>query len=148
MQGACVVLCRHLRPVRLYHIVPRYLINGTIFRRKLLRIKYVFWVSLQLLSETFLILGRIERDTIINVPRSSCGVPVILVSFNETWIFSTDFPNISLPKYQIQWKSVQWEPSCSMRRDMTKLIVAFRNLRTRLKMKYLTHFSSIHLTVS
>ena len=33
--------------------------------------------------------------------------------------------------YQISWKYVQWEPSCSMRTDtrtdMTKLIVAFRN---------------------
>jgi hypothetical protein len=36
-------------------------------------------------------------------------------------------------------KTAQWEPSCSMqtdrRRNMTKLIVAFRNLRTRLKIE-------------
>jgi hypothetical protein len=35
-------------------------------------------------------------------------------------------------KCQISWKSVQWEPSCSMRTDgrtdMTNLIVAFRNI--------------------
>jgi hypothetical protein len=34
-------------------------------------------------------------------------------------------------KYQILWKSVQWESNCLMRTDrrtdMTKLIVAFRN---------------------
>jgi hypothetical protein len=30
-------------------------------------------------------------------------------------------------KYKISWKSVQWEPSCSMRTDVTKLKVAFRN---------------------
>ena len=36
----------------------------------------VFWFSLQLLSETFLILRRTESDIIINVNRSSCKVPV------------------------------------------------------------------------
>ena len=42
-----------------HHIFRHYLINGTIFRKKLLDIKCVFWFSLQLLSMTFLILGRI-----------------------------------------------------------------------------------------
>jgi len=37
--------------------------------------------SLRLLSETFLILRRTERDTIINVLSSSCKVPVIFVGF-------------------------------------------------------------------
>jgi hypothetical protein len=37
----------------------------------------VFWVSVQLLSETFLILRRTQRD-IINVHRSSCKVPLLL----------------------------------------------------------------------
>jgi hypothetical protein len=64
----------------------------------LLKIKYVFWFSLQLLSETFLILRKIQRDTVINVHRS--------------WIFSTEFRKIL--KYQISWKSVPWEPSSSI----------------------------------
>jgi hypothetical protein len=58
-----------------------YLINCTIFGKMLLNIKCVFWFSLQLLSETFLILRRIQRDIIINVHRSSCRVPVVLVRF-------------------------------------------------------------------
>jgi len=37
------------------------------FRKKLLNTKCVFWFSLQLLSEIFLILRRSERDMIKNV---------------------------------------------------------------------------------
>jgi len=40
-----------------------------------------FDVSLQLLPETFLILRRTEQDVIINVRRSSCTVPAILVRY-------------------------------------------------------------------
>jgi hypothetical protein len=29
--------------------------------------------------------------------------------------------------YHMSWKSVQWKPSCTMRTDMTKLMVGFRN---------------------
>ena len=39
--------------VRLYHIFPQYLINGTTFGKKLLNIKCVFRLSLKILSETF-----------------------------------------------------------------------------------------------
>jgi hypothetical protein len=39
-------------------------------KKKVFRIKCVFWFSLQLLSERFLILRIIQRDTIINVRRS------------------------------------------------------------------------------
>jgi hypothetical protein len=102
-------------------------------KKKLLNMKCVFWFSLRLLSETFLILRPSQRDIIINVHRSSRKVPVILVSFNGSWIFSTDFRKIH--KHQLSWKSVKWEQSCSMRTDrrterqtdMTKLTVAFRN---------------------
>jgi len=43
-----------------YHTFPHYLINTMIFRKKLLNIKCVCCFSLQLLSETFLILRRNE----------------------------------------------------------------------------------------
>jgi hypothetical protein len=58
-----------------------YLVNNTIFEKKLLNIKCVFSFSLQLLFETFLILRRIQRDIVINVKTSSCKVPDILVGF-------------------------------------------------------------------
>ena len=92
------------------------------FRKKLLNIKYAYWLSLQILSEIFPLLWRNQRYIIINVHRSSCKVLVIFVRF-QTWIFSTDFRKIL--KYKILWKSVQWEPICAMptdgRTDMTKL---------------------------
>jgi len=63
MQCAYTVVCCHLWPVRLIFIFPHCLINGTIFGgKKLLNIKCVFWFSLQLLSETFLVMRRIQRD--------------------------------------------------------------------------------------
>jgi hypothetical protein len=75
MQSACTILYCHLWPIWLYTF-PHYLTNGTIFRKKLLNVKYVFWFLLQLLSEIFLILRIIQQDIIINVHESSCEVPV------------------------------------------------------------------------
>jgi hypothetical protein len=50
------------------------------FRKNLLGIKCVFWVSLQLFSQIYLILRRIQED-IINWHRSTCKVPIITVRF-------------------------------------------------------------------
>ena len=61
----------------------------------------MFWFSVQLLSETFLVLRRIQRDTTTNVHRCSRKVPLFLSDFNETCLFSTDFRSIL--KYQISW---------------------------------------------
>ena len=73
---------RHwLRLLCLYHIFRIYLINGTIFGKTLPNIKCVFWLCLQILFETFLILRIIQRDIFINVKTSSCTVAVILVRF-------------------------------------------------------------------
>jgi hypothetical protein len=66
------------------------------------------------------------------IDRSSCkvGYPIFLSDFNEQRIFPTDFRKIL--KYEMSWKSVQWELSYSVRMDgdktrMTKLIVASSN---------------------
>jgi len=53
---------------------------------------------------------------------------LFLLYFNQTLIFSTGVRKIV--KFQISWKSLKWEPSCSLRTDRTdttKLIVDFHN---------------------
>ena len=76
--------CCHLRPVRLYKIFPHYLKHGTIFGKTLLNIKHVL-IFLNPLCETLLILRRLQWG-IMNVNRSSCTVPVILVRSLSTLI--------------------------------------------------------------
>ena len=95
-----VMRMRHIvmSPLRLYSIFPHYLINDTIFGKKLLNTKCVFWFSVHLLSETFLILRRIQRDIIKNVYRLSCKVPVIAAglwwNLNYLYRFSKKYSNI------------------------------------------------------
>jgi hypothetical protein len=52
----------HLWSVPLYNIFSHYFINSKIFEKNLQNTKCVFWLSLQLLSKTFLILRRKEWD--------------------------------------------------------------------------------------
>jgi hypothetical protein len=119
------------------YIIPHYLINGTIFeKRKLLNPKCVFRFSLQLLSKTFLILGRTERYLIKNVYRSSCKLPLFLSDLDKTWIFSKIFENFSHIKFYKNPSSGIRVVPCGQtygRTDMTKLIVAFRNFLKALK---------------
>ena len=103
------------------------------------------WFSLQLLSETFLTLSRTERDMIKMYVGLHVKYALFLSDFNETCIFSTDFRKID--KYQISWKSVQWEPSCSMRidgeTDTRKFMVSFHNFAKAPRTGWLfVHFSN------
>jgi len=68
------------------------------------------------LSKTFLIIRRIERDIIQkNYIGIHVNYPLFLPDFNETWIFSTDFWKIL--EYEILRKSIQSVPGCSMLTD-------------------------------
>jgi len=49
----------------------------------ILNTKCVFLFSLQLLSEKFLILSIIERNMIINMYRSPCKLPVVLLFLSD-----------------------------------------------------------------
>ena len=87
----CVVFYCRLWTVWLYRIFPHYLANVAQFsEKKLLDIKWVFWFSVWLLSETYITVRRIHWEG-INVHRSLCKVPLSMSDFNETWILSLHF---------------------------------------------------------
>jgi hypothetical protein len=74
----------HLWPVPLCHILPHYLLNGAIFGKCLLNIKCFFLFSLQGLSETFLVLRRIQRYITLNLHGLHAKCPLFLSRFNGT----------------------------------------------------------------
>ena len=59
--------------------------------------KYVFWILLQILPVTFLILSRIQRDIIINMYMFLCKVLVIL----DIFLWNSNFLNIVSKNPQI-----------------------------------------------
>jgi hypothetical protein len=83
----CVCVCSLSYPLRKAH-APYYIVTSgqtvctivfcsissmaPFLEKMLLNIKYVFWISLHFLSETFLTLRRNERDLIKNVYYSLC----------------------------------------------------------------------------
>ena len=97
-------------------------------------VRYVFSFSLQILLETFLILRRHERDKIKICIGLHVECLLFLSDVKYIWIFSTKFWTIL--KYQISFKSVQWQPICSLRtdgHDGANSPFFFAILRTRLK---------------
>ena len=109
--------CCHLRPVRLHNIFPIFLIHDMIFGGKN-SIEHkinvlIFFTTLKnfsLLEPFREIISQIYIYIDLQVKY------LLFVSdFNETWIFSTYF--LKFIEFQISWKSVQWEPDCSMRTD-------------------------------
>ena len=85
------------------------------FRKKVTEHKMCVLIFSTNMYKTFLIVTRIQRDIVKYVKPSSRKAPLFFSDFNEIWIFSTVLRRKL--KYQISSKSVQWEPSCSMRTD-------------------------------
>jgi hypothetical protein len=61
MQIVCALLYFHLWSVRLYHIFPYCLLKGTTFLITSFYVKSVFWLLMQVLSVTFLIIKKIKE---------------------------------------------------------------------------------------
>ena len=118
-----------LWPLRLYSVSPHYLINGTIFVKKVIqhRVSVLFLYNFCLKYFSFWEeLSGIWQKMYIGL---HVKYRLFLSDSNEIWIFWPDFRKIL--KYKILWKSFQWEPSCSVRIDGTKLIFDFRNFCER-----------------
>ena len=86
-----------------------------VFRKIFVGHKMCIWIFFMTLCEAFLILRRNRQDMFINISRYSCKVSLFLSDFNKTCIFWKEFRKIL--QYEFSRKSVQWEPSCSMRTE-------------------------------
>ena len=102
-------------------------------KKKLIDIKFVLDFSTTF-SETFVVLKRIRRDSVMNVRRSSCKVPLVFVRVKFNLNFLARFPK---KKTQIsnfmKIPPVGTElvhPDRRTETDMTTLIVAFRSFAT------------------
>jgi len=112
--------------VGFYHFLHR-VINGTLFGKKSLNTKCVYWFSLQLLYETFLILKRVVRDMIKMYIDLHVKYRLLLSDFNEIWMFWADFLKIQNFIKVSPLGAVVPCGGTDRRTDMTNLRVAFRS---------------------
>jgi hypothetical protein len=106
----------------------------------------MFWFYLRISFETFLILRRLQHDIIISVCKCSCSVPVGSCQISMKLEFSQQIfekKKNSYTEFNEDPSSGSRVVSCGRsdtdkRTDMTKLIVAFSNLRRQLKNTIMT----------
>jgi hypothetical protein len=127
-----------LRPLWLHLIFRHYITKGAIFGGggKSLNIKYVFWLSLPLLFETFLFVTRNQRGSVVNVKMFSSKAPVFC-----RILLKLEFSRRIFEKSQIS-NFIKIRPvgaellHADKRTDMTKLTVAFRSFPNAPKKKF------------
>ena len=110
-QCACAVLYCQLWPLWLCRIFQHGLINSTTFGGggEFTEHKYVF---------NFLcnVCWKISPSRKNSARYYHVKCTLCLSNFNANWIFKANFRK-KKHRYQIPWKSVQWEPTCAMRTD-------------------------------
>ena len=104
-------MLRHIVICRLYHMFLHYLISSTILGERLLNIKCVFWYSLQLISETFLIVWGVEQD-IRNILTFQFKVPDSHVRFRWNLNFLDRFWKNTHIKFHESPSSWRWVVPC------------------------------------
>ena len=81
----------HSSPLWLHQIFRNYLINGTIFEKKVLSIKLCFYFLYNFFLDTSHSKKNLERYCQKCEKHIHAKYPLFLSDFNETWIFSTGF---------------------------------------------------------
>jgi hypothetical protein len=146
MQSTCALLCCQLWPLQLYSIFSHYLINGTIFRKIVIEHK----MCVLSFSMTFVWnISYSKKNSArynLNVHRSSCMVPVILVrfwwnlNFLNTFSKYTQISNLMkiclLGAELFMWTDRQ-RHRCT---DIIKLIVTFTILWTHSESELCTFY--------
>jgi hypothetical protein len=114
MQCACAVLYCHLWPALTLHF-PTLSHKGHDFRKQVIEPKMCVLILSTILCETFLILLQLREKLLKSCVGGHVKWSLFLSHFNESWNFPIFVWKIL--KCQIAWKSVRWEPNCSMRTD-------------------------------
>jgi len=133
MQCACAILSSIACPAVQYFSILSNKRHDS--REKLLNMKCAFWFSLQCLSESVLILRRIERDIIKMYVGLHVKYPSFLSGFNQTGILTTNFRKISNIKFHenpssgsgARWHTTNYKNDACSRRYLPKIK---RNINT------------------
>ena len=131
-----------------FHIIPR---TAHSFWRKFTELEMPVLIFSKILSATFLILRRIQRDIIVDAQRYSREVPVILCQILMKLEFSLDWFSKKIISVWIFVKICLFgaellhaDRRTDRQTDMTKLIVAFRNF-TKAHLTYLPQRHISHM---